>query len=218
MSCIHIGNACSCNQSNDVVFVIDTSGSIGGNNFQLIREFTANLTIDLIQNFPGSEVGVILFASDAHIEFSLQANLSELLTAIADLPYSGGGTNTAEALTLLRSAALNDALRLRDDSSKVAIIITDGQSNNQSATSAAANRLHNLGIFDVYAVGIGGANRDELKRIASDPELALFISTFNSAGLQQLKENISLQLCSKYIINDTHSYIKHMQDVPICMQ
>ena len=186
-----------------MVFVIDTSGSIGRDNFQLIREFTANLTIELIHNFPGSAVGVILFASNAHVEFNLQAhtNLSELLTAIADLPYNGGGTNTAEALTLLRSATLNDMLRLRDNSSKVAIVITDGRSNDQSATSSAANELHNLGIFDVHAVGVGGADLDELRKIASNPDFVLFISTFSSAGLQQLKESILLQLYSKYIAN-----------------
>ena len=186
------------------MFVIDTSGSIGKDNYQLIREFTANSTTELIRNFPRSEVGVILFGSTAHVEFNLQThtNLSELLTAIGNLPYRGGGTNTAEALTLLSSTAQNGALGLRNDSSKIAIVITDGKSNNASATSLAANELHNLGIFDVYAVGIGGANQSELRGIASSPELALFISTFSSVGLQQLKESILLQLCSKYVIND----------------
>ena len=186
------------------MFVIDTSSSIRSRNFQLIREFTANLTIELIHNFPRSAVGVILFNSMAHIEFNLQThtNLSELLTAIGNLSHRGGGTNTAEALTLLSSTAQNGTLGLRNDSSKIAIVITDGKSNDLSATSLAANELHNLGIFDVYAVGIGGANQDELRRIASSPELALFISTFSSVGLQQLKDSILLQLCSKYVIND----------------
>ena len=172
--------------------MIDTSSSIKSHNFQLIREFTANLTIELIHNFPRSAVGVILFNSTAHIEFNLQThtNLSELLTAIGNLPYRGGGTNTAEALTLLSSTAQNGALGLRNDSSKIAIVITDGESNNASATSLAANELHDLGRFDVYAVGIGGANQDELKRIASSPELVLFISTFSSVGLQQLEDRI----------------------------
>ena len=197
-NCIHIrfefvaGNSCSDNSFKDVVFVIDTSGSIGRDNFQLIREFTANLTTELIRNFPGSAVGVILFASNAHIEFNLQVhtNLSELLIAIADLPYSGGFTNTAEALMLLRSATQNRMLRLRDDSSKVAIVITDGQSNDPLATSFTANRLHNLGIFDVYAVGVGGANLDELRRIASNPDFVFFTTDFSSTSLQQLTDRI----------------------------
>ena len=174
------------------MFVIDTSGSIGRDNFQLIREFTANLTTELIRNSPRSAVGVILFASNAHIEFNLQAhtNLSELLTAIAGLPYSGGGTNTAEALRLLSSTAQNGTLGLRNNSSNTAIIITDGQSDNPLATSLAANELHNLNIFDVYAVGVGGADLDELNKIASSPELVFFTTDFSSTSLQQLKDRI----------------------------
>ena len=83
--------------------MIDTSGSIGSSQFQLIREFTANITAELIRNSPKSAVGVILFGSSAYIRFNLQAytSLSSLLLAINRLPYSGGGTDTAEALTLL---------------------------------------------------------------------------------------------------------------------
>ena len=175
-----------------MVFVIDTSGSIGESHFTLIREFTANLTTELIRNFPRSEVGVILFGSTAHVEFNLQThtNLSELLTAIGNLPYRGGGTNTAEALTLLSSTAQNGALGLRNDSSKIAIVTTDGVSNNPSATTLAANELHNLGIFDVYAVGIGGANQDELRRIASSPQLVFFTTNFSNTSLQQLEDRI----------------------------
>ena len=179
------------------MFVIDTSGSIGSSRFQLIREFTANLTAELIRNSPRSAVGVILFSSTAHIQFNLQAhtNLSTLLTAINELPYRGGGTDTAEALTLLRSTAQNGELGLRNDSSKVAIVITDGRSNNQSATSLAAVELHNLDIFDVYAVGIGGANQSELRRIASNPEFVFFSTSFSSASLQQIKDGILPQFC-----------------------
>ena len=180
-----------------MVFVIDASGSIGSSRFQLIREFTANLTTELIRNSPRSAVGVILFNGTAHIQFNLQAhaNLSTLLTAINELPYSGGGTDTAEVLTLLRSTAQNGELGLRNDSSKVAIVITDGLSTNPTLTLSAAVELHNSDIFDVYAVGIGGANQSELRRIASSPQLVFFTTAFNSTSLQQIKDRILPQFC-----------------------
>ena len=80
-----------------MVFVIDTSGSIGDENFELIRQFTANVTTELINESPSSAVGVILFNNSAHIVFNLTAHtsLNALLSAIRDLPYIGGGTNTA---------------------------------------------------------------------------------------------------------------------------
>ena len=181
-----------------MVFVIDTSGSIGSTLFQLIREFTANITIELIRNNPESLFGVILFNNSAHIQFNLQTytNLSSLLSAINNLPYSGGGTDTAEALTLLLSSAQNGVLQLRSDSLKVAIVITDGKSSSSSATLSAAAALHASNIFDVYSVGVDGADLTELQGIASRPDFVFFTNSFNSTGLQQLQDRILPQLCN----------------------
>jgi len=194
---MNTGSRCSSNPVLDVIFVIDSSGSIGSTRFQLIREFTANITAELIQNSSRIAVGVILFESTAHIQFNLQTytSPSSLLSAINNLPYNGGGTNTAEALTLLLSTAQNGILGLRNDSSKVAIVITDGQSSSLSATLSAAAALHTSNIFDVFAVGVGGANLNELEGIASNTNFVFFTSSFNSTGLQLLQDRIIPQLC-----------------------
>jgi len=182
----------------DVVFVIDTSGSIGSPRFQLIREFTANITTELISYSPRSAVGVILFASNAYILFNLKAHtsLNTLLSAINLLPYSSGGTNTAEALTLLLSSAQNGALGLRNDSSHVAIVITDGMSNDRSATLSAAAALHASNIFEIFAVGVEGADVTELQAIAINPEFVFFTNSFYSSSLQHLEDRITPQLCT----------------------
>ena len=194
---IHTGSRCSNHLTKDVVFVIDTSGSIRPSRFQLIREFTANITTELIRNSPRSAVGVILFASSAYIQFNLQTytSLNSLLSAINQLPYSGGGTDTDEALTLLLSTAKNGALGLRSDSSKVAIVITDGRSSSSSATLSAAAALHASNIFDIYAVGVDRADMTELQGIASSRKFIFFTSFFNSASLQQIQDKILPQLC-----------------------
>ena len=180
-----------------MVFVIDTSGSIGEDNFRLIRELTANITAKLFRNRINTAVGVILFSTSASIHFNLQAhtNLSTLLLAIENIPYHGGGTDTADALRLLLSTAQDGSLGLRNDSLRIAIIITDGESNDQTATSLAANELHVSKIFDVYAVGIAGANRTELQGIANNSEFVFFADSFNSTELQQLQETILPELC-----------------------
>ena len=204
------GSRCLGNSIKDVMFVIDTSGSIGSSNFQLIREFTANITAELIRDSPRISVGVILFSDNAHIVFNLQtySNSSALLSAINNLTYNVGGSNTAEALTLLLSTAQNGRLGLRNDSSKVAIVITDGRSSSSSATSSAAAVLHASNIFDVYAVGVGGAYLPELQRIASSPEFVFSTNSFNSVGLQQLQEEIMPQLCNgKYTSSDYIPYV-----------
>ena len=186
------------NSVQDVVFVIDTSGSIGSSRFQLIREFTGNIVIELFRQSPRTAVGVILFGSSANIQFNLRAHtsLSTLLPAISQLPYSGGGTNTAEALQLLLSTAQNGALGLRSGSSNIAIVVTDGFSNSRSATLSAASSLHASNLFDVYAVGVDGADLTELQGIASSSEFVFFTNSFTSFGLQQLQERIIAELCT----------------------
>ena len=178
--------------------MIDASRSIGGVQFPLIRDFTANLTSELFRSSPQSTAGVIFIQSYAEIWFNLQTytNLSALLTAINQLPYRGGTPAISKALTLLLSTAQDEALGLRSDSSKLAIVISGGRSSNQSATSSAAAALHASNIFDIYAVGVGGADLNELEAIASGPEFVFFTSFLNSVNLQQLKVKILQQMCN----------------------
>ena len=194
---LYAENRCSGHSVLDVVFLIDTSGSIGSSNFQLIREFTANITTELINNSPKSAVGVILFDDTARIEFNLQAytSLRTILSAINQLNYSGRETNTSRALRLLLSTTQNGVLGLRSDSLKLAIVITDGWSGNQSATVSAAAALHASNIFDILAVGVDRADLAELQAIASRPEFVFITNYFNNVGLQQLQEGILPQLC-----------------------
>ena len=192
---------CSNTLLQDVVFVIDISGSIGS---QLIREFVANITAELVRNSPTSSVGMIVFSAIAWIQFDLQTytNLDTLLSAINELYYidtmslNRRSSNTAEALTLLLSTAQNGELGLRNNSAKVAIVITNGRSDSQSATSYAASVLHASNIFDIYAVRIPGTYPAELETIASSPEFVFSTRSINSVGLQQLYEEIIQQLCN----------------------
>ena len=198
-----IGSTCGRSLLLDMVFVIDGSGSIGATNFQLIREFAASITAELIGRYPRSAIGMILFSTTVHIRFNLQTytSLNALLLAINNLPYSGGSTHTAEALTLLLSAAQNGNLGLRDDAVKIVTVITDGRSTNHSATLSAAAALHASNIFDVYAVGVGGADLNELEAIASSPEFVFYTPLFTDDGLQQIKDRIVSQSCSsKYLM------------------
>ena len=169
--------------------MLDRSGSISYSDFQLIKELVANITIKIFKSYPKTSVGVILFASDAHIEFNLQTytSLSSLLSAINQLSYNdGGSTYTDEALTLLLSTAQNGILGLRQDSKKVTIIITDGISSNPSATLSAAAELHASNIFNVFTVGIGSAHLTELEAIASSPEFVFFVSILDGAGIEEV--------------------------------
>ena len=178
--------------------------------FRLLREFTANITADLIRNSPRNAFGVILFTRTPYLRFNLQTytNSSALLSAINELPLdlSPKRTDTPRAIRFLLSSAQSGALGFRNDSSKVAIIITDGEPRRapSSALSAAAE-LHASNIFDVYVVGVGDEiDPSTLKRIASNPDFAFFEDSFSRSGLQQLHHRILPELCyGKFLIIST---------------
>ena len=138
-----------------------------------------------------------MFDDNANIQFNLQTHtsLNTLLPAINQLPYGGGGTDTAEALRLLLSSAQNGTLGLRSGSSNVAIVIAGRRSNNQSATLSAATTLHASNIFDVFAVGIRGFNPIELITIATFREFYFFENSFDKSSLMLLKDEVLRQLC-----------------------
>ena len=192
---------CSSPVVRDVIFVIDTSSSIGFSRFQLLRELIENITINIKVNSPETLFGLITFDNFARYQFNISTytNLSTLLPAInSGLTYYGGySTNTASALSLLLSgSAPGSFLQLRNETSNVAIVITDGYSSSYSSLYSAANAVHAANIFDVYAVGIGNNNYNELQLIASDPSFVFSTYSLNSFTAQLLEEFVIDQFCS----------------------
>ena len=146
------------------------------------------------------QVGVLSYGSYPYPRFYLNtySNKADVLSAINALPYSGGYTDTAAALNAIRNSAFTEANGARPASEgipKVVIVITDGKSNDPSATVAAATALHNEG-YIVFAVGIAGADVNELNAIASDPDSLYvhFISSFDS--INSLIVAISQDACT----------------------
>ena len=178
------------------MFVLDSSGSIGAPNFQLIKEFVANIATDLDIGPDNSQVGVIVFSSSAAVQFSLNtySDKNLLLSAIAAIPYTGGGTNTAAGLNLLLTQGFLGARPKSQAFPRVAIVVTDGQSNDRAATIAAAQTVHATGIT-VFAAGISGAVIEELNAIASGPEYVQFIGSFSIEEVQKLQEQLSEEAC-----------------------
>ena len=192
---------CSRRVVRDIVFVIDTSSSIGSYRFQLVRELIENITINLKIHSPETLFALITFDDFARLEFTVlnHTDLHTLLPAInPGLPYYGGyRTDTASALSLLLSGSMEGgSLQLRNETSKVAIVITDGYSRSSSSLQSAANSLHAANIYDVYAVGIGSNWFRELQSIASDPSLIFSTRSLTNFTAEQLVEDVVEQLCS----------------------
>jgi len=74
----------------------------------------------------------------------------------------------------------------------ILFVITDGASNNRQQTINSAQSLHARGIT-VFAVGIGGAKRDELEGIASDKSYVYDVTDFSR--LAQIQQTFNKKAC-----------------------
>ncbi|XP_059172384.1 collagen alpha-5(VI) chain-like [Physella acuta] len=159
----------------DILFVIDSSGSIGDVNYAKVLNFIVVLTEYFNIGLTAVLFSAMLFSDSTQMLFTLdtQTHASIKQTVLA-APYLSGGTNTAVALREAGQALTIGARNTK----KIVIVITDGQSNVPAETSTAAVTLRNSGVR-VIAIGVGSANQEELKVIASAPDDVYYVDTFD---------------------------------------
>ena len=84
----------------DLVFLLDTSGSIYPDDFASVLNFVGSLAGRLKIDEGQARVGVAIFGTAPQLIFNLNTYSadSEVVNAISDIQYSGGDTNTSAAL------------------------------------------------------------------------------------------------------------------------
>ncbi|XP_061197993.1 uncharacterized protein LOC133206079 [Saccostrea echinata] len=180
----------------DIVFILDSSGSVGNTNFQKMLDFVKNMVNGMDISATGTEVGVITYSDRTHLEFHLNAHHDKqsLANAINNIRYISGGTNTADALKYARETSFQTANGARNNAAKIAIVITDGKSTSTIATSAEAQRLRQKGVT-VFSVGVGAANKQELNAMATDPDASHVFVVNNFDALKQINGELAQKAC-----------------------
>jgi len=155
----------------DIAFLIDASGSIGSTDYEKSKQFVADVLESFTIDTDAVRVAVTRFSSRVNTEvyFRDQYNKVTLQQMITDLDYDSHGTNTGAGLEHLRTAVFTEGNGMRPASAKIAIIQTDGKSNQPALTIEAAERLRDEGVT-LFAIGVGSNFRvDELNHIATSP-------------------------------------------------
>ena len=144
-----------------------------------------------------SRVAIIAFndAPSLYFNFNEHFDRPSLIQAVRNLPYGGGGTDIAEALNFARETAQNGRLGINDNNRQIMMFMTDGQSNAED-TQLAAIALHEADIFQVYAIGVSGADLTQLNIIANNnSDFVFFSSTFDSNLLRHIEDEVIEDLC-----------------------
>ena len=150
-----------------VYLVVDCSGSMSaGHKLDHAKKGALNFAKDALTK--GYLTGLIKFESSATHLCEPQQKVSVLQRHL-DTMYVGGSTNMAEAIQLA-----TENLRNRRGI-RVMVIVTDGEPDSVTDTLLAAQKAKKNGI-KIITIGTDDANRDFLRKLASETELTVMVS------------------------------------------
>ncbi|XP_017333399.1 collagen alpha-6(VI) chain isoform X2 [Ictalurus punctatus] len=154
----------------DIVFLVDSSGSIGDVDFLRMKQFLHTFIEGLDIKPDKVRVGVAQFSNDPRQEFLLgeYADKNDLLAKVDKLTYLKGGTETGKALSFILDNYFIESAgsRINQNVPQIAVVITDGDSTDK--TKMPAMDLKEKGVL-LFAIGVGEVSITGLQSIANEP-------------------------------------------------
>jgi len=189
----------------DIALVIDSSSSIGDESFDLIKKFLTRLVQQFDIGFDKTQFMAVRYNKEVYDLWGFQEydTAEALVEQINNIPYDGVGTRTGKALRQVRHSFHHAGKPVgRADSVKMVMVLTDGNSDDDS--TAAAQVLKDKNVY-VNVVGVGNIDRVHLAEMASDPKesYTVFIESYNSLSSRTNHIVSRLRQCNK--INCTPS-------------
>ncbi|XP_012586703.1 PREDICTED: collagen alpha-1(VI) chain, partial [Condylura cristata] len=202
---------CSCCECKcgpiDILFVLDSSESIGLQNFEIAKDFVIKvldrLSRDELVKFEqgASNAGVVQYSHNQmqeHVDLRSPGirNAQDLKEAIKKLQWMAGGTFTGQALQYTR-----DRLLPPTQNPRIALVITDGRSDTQrdntplSVLCGPNIQVVSVGIKDLFG---SSASSDQLNVISCQG-----LATPGLQGISLVKDNFADLLDDNFLKNVT---------------
>lgn len=147
----------------DLVFVADSSRSVGPKDFQLEMKFIADI-VSLFRVGPKqSRVGLVTFQTWPTTRFNMAkySSKSAVQKAIAAVPHQTGGTYVGKALW---QVVRDMKFRASPEVHKIVVVFTDGQSFDKVTNPVKA--LHKKGV-QMISFGVGDVKDETLLQLAA---------------------------------------------------
>ncbi|KAM3821045.1 collagen alpha-6(VI) chain-like [Vipera latastei] len=180
----------------DLVFIIDSSTSIGETNYALMRNFIIGIVNKSYVGINHAQFGAIKYSNDPKIMFKLNtySKKSDIIQFIQNDVLLEGTTYTAKALQLSKGLLTKEnGSRLHQGVPQVLMVITDGESHDREKLDSISNELRKKGTI-IYAIGIKDAKPEELEIMAGSKSNWFYMSSFE--GLKNISTDLSNQLCT----------------------
>uniref|UniRef100_K1R289 Collagen alpha-3(VI) chain n=1 Tax=Magallana gigas TaxID=29159 RepID=K1R289_MAGGI len=190
-------NSNQCFSKVDLVFVLDSSTSVGNDNYDKMKSFVTKFLHSANIDNGDVRVGLLSYSTQVTVEFKLNAytTKTDVFNAVNAIPWRYGSTNTADGLQTMHEELFNEANGDRPGVPNICIIMTDGVSNiNYQRTIPEAEKARAKGIH-IYAVGIALKDLEEVNGIASKPESTNVFAVNTFDELEGLDEKIFESTC-----------------------
>lgn len=181
----------------DVYFLVDSSWSMGQENFEHVRDFLYSLIQSLHQvGEDRFKFALVQYNTRPKTEFQLNSypTTQGVLAHIKTMSYRGGGTRTGLGLEFLIRTHLTTASgsRAAEGVAQVVVVLTDGRSQDDVVEPAQVLRLAGV---EVFAVGVQNAVELELREMASQPPDTHVFSVDSFLSLRNIIQDLVVSLC-----------------------
>ncbi|CAM2105654.1 unnamed protein product [Caretta caretta] len=175
----------------DIMFLVDSSGSIGPENFLKVKNFMRELVNKSDISADRVQVGAVQFSGANKEEFQLDrySSKSDIFSAIDRMSLIGENTLTGSALTFVADY-FKPAKGARPAVKKILILITDGEA--QDEVKSPARDLRDQGVV-IYSIGVFNANKNQLEEISGKRELVFYVEKFDI--LKHIEDEIIFGIC-----------------------
>ncbi len=165
----------------DIVFVVDSSGSIreanptdgSYDNWDLVLTFI-NDVVDLLNVAENDvRIGLVDYSYDANSIFYLNSyyTKSEIKNAVLAVPYYNSWTNTSGGIRVMQYDQFTSVYGERSNAQNIGIVITDGVANIDNDPVIESANAQAAGIT-MFAVGVTNAvDMVEIAGISSPPQI-----------------------------------------------
>uniref|UniRef100_H0XV84 Collagen type VI alpha 5 chain n=1 Tax=Otolemur garnettii TaxID=30611 RepID=H0XV84_OTOGA len=176
----------------DIMFLVDSSGSIGHENFEKMKTFMKNLLTEIHVGADKTQIGVVQFSDNPKEEFQLNKYFTqkEISDAIDGMSLIGRNTLTGHALTFI-AQYFTHPKGARLGVKKFLILLTDGEA--QDDVRDPAKGLRDKGVT-IFSVGVYGANRTQLEEISGDGSLVFHVEKFDD--LKEIESKLIFRVCA----------------------
>uniref|UniRef100_A0A8C5L2X9 Collagen alpha-1(XXI) chain n=1 Tax=Jaculus jaculus TaxID=51337 RepID=A0A8C5L2X9_JACJA len=180
----------------DLVFILDGSYSVGPESFEIVKKWLVNITENFDIGPKFIQVGVVQYSDYPVLEIPLGSYDSgeHLVSAVQAIHYLGGNTRTGKAIQFALDYLFAKSSRFL---TKIAVVLTDGKSQDEVKDAAEAARDNKITLF---AIGVGSEAEDvELRAIANKPSSTYVFYVEDYIAISKIREVMKQKLCEESV-------------------